>query len=420
MGKLQSYLLYVGPLGLVGFCFIAALIYFWLPRKYFLEASFAFYAFWISMSKMTVFAGLATLMKLTPFVPGLVIFFFILKYRKRKEWLVPSYYWCVPAVFAVSAFLVMRTYDASSAVPLRLTYGFYIYLALLVVQRFTMEDFRHAFVGLAIGYMAYSFVVASGLLLAPYGGFIPGSGRFSSYGSNPNQVAFELMPGVACIVYAFLHGSKGKFILKLFLLAALVCALISALLSGSRQAIFICGALALAPFLTLRSVKYVFLALPLVVLAGFFALRNEEFRASGRIFTFDTTRFEIFMMYYQYGDLFKPFGMLLEGGGFSTLDVEVGQHAHNAFIYTLHAFGFVVGGFHLMVMFRFLMAGLLQRKPPVPWVQAMHRVVLVFLFASFGLCFMGYSPIYPTFTLSFLFCLFGFMAIRFRSPQRLN
>jgi hypothetical protein len=419
MSKLESYLLYVGPLGLIGFCMAAALVYFLLPRHFFLEASFAFYAFWISMSKMTGFTGLATLMKLTPFVPGVILLLFICKYRKHRQWDVPSYYWLTPIVFVLSAFFLMRTYDATSAVPLRLTYGFYVFLSLLVVQRFSVEDFRKAFVGLAMGYAAYSVIVISGLLFAANSGFIVGLGRFASYGSNPNQVAFELIPAVACMVFAFLHASQGKLVFKSFLLAALVCALMSALLSGSRQAIFICSALTLAPFLTLRSVKYVFLALPLVVVAGLFALRNEEFHAAGRIFTFDTTRFEIFMMYYSYGDLFKPFGMLLEAGGFSTLDEAVGQHAHNAFIYSLHAFGFIVSGFHFMMMARFLMAGLLQRKPLVPWVQAMQRIVLAFIFASFALCFFGYSPIYPTFTLSFLFCLFGFMAIRFRQLQRI-
>ncbi|MGB0718529.1 MAG: hypothetical protein ACPGO7_04280 [Alphaproteobacteria bacterium] len=417
MGKLESYLTFLGPLAVIGSGIAAAIFYFLVPKKYYLESSFAFFVFWVSASKLTGFAVMATLMKVTVFVPALLILGYILQNMKGRVARLGPLYWLIPLVFAISSLFVIRTWDASSAVPLRLTYALYWLVALLIVERFHVWDFRRAFIGMSVGYAIYSIIVISGLLFAPNNGFNVGLGRFQSYGNNPNQIAFDLIPAAGLIVYGLINSSKTWLVSRLFLVAALLSSAGAILISGSRQAVFAGAITVVAPFVSLRGLKFGFLILPLAALGGFFAMRVEGFRAGSRLLNLDTTRFQIFQAYWDSGVLFNPLGLLGQNGGMSTVAFEVGQHGHNAILYTAYAFGFVVCLFHLALIARFTLALFLQKFSDVNWFNMIQKMVIFYFLAFCLISLFGLSSVHPTFTPSFLFILFGLMAVRFNKHQ---
>lgn len=334
------------PLPLIGLALVVGIVVLALfPKKYALEASIVLTFAWMNINRFRNLGEIASIAKVTYWVPLLMVIVLSL-FRRTPKRHVPPAAWLYLVTPILGCICVATTNDALFGM---IQFGnmFVMALAALCLYRCIDSEqtlYRFILMGL-LGLMVPLGISVVALFFFRYMSIIPGLGRFAPFGINPSQLVPTLALGVsfsACTVMIFKSP-----VVRVFCVAMIGSCLALLLATGSRQGIVACG-IVLLPFVFTLARRPVALATVAVIALGA-AVWTFGFTAgevsTERLTDFSNTsgRYEIAL---QYLDSFakRPFVGLMGTNDMSVIRDDTASHiTHNSYLGILYTGGLLLG-----------------------------------------------------------------------------
>ncbi len=333
------------------------------------------------------------------FIAYLILAAFMHPGPKRR---LPWYCYALPVLATVSFIYIRNVLDYQVAVILRAQWLMITIAGVLIVRTIRdQKSLRYALEGMALGMFGGVLLTGSQFVVNPSHAFSMGFGRFSPYGSNPNQIG--LLFALTIPISLYLAVTTKSNMTRLGLVMVMGLALIQSALTLSRASMFI-AALPSLPilFLLCRHPGIIILGVVSAYVIGSQTINDlDGFDLEHMATDAVEERFEHALNLLEVVEQRPMFGLLFAKHEHSVHD---DINAHNAYVDLLY-----LGGYSLAVPhFGLFLLG--HYSAWLTWINrraSNYDPLVVSMLMMFSVCvflhgFINGTILYPTYTWAFV------------------
>lgn len=268
----------------------------------------------------------------------------------------------------------------------------------------TMKDLDRILSSIAIGAIASLSIPASSIAIQQGKAFVAGLSRLAPWGAGSNIIGVTLMLAASLSLYMVLKTPNGPR--RLFFLGAFVAGVGFVVITGSRMSVFSLGIISMIMLLPYMKRPGLLLVIGGVVAAGLPFFTSFDEGAGQRLASLDSSgRTEIWAEYFGLS-LRRPLGLMGNTGGELLQDIEIGDHAHNAWIDLLYVGGYPLLFMHLAILIPAIIGAVrfwrYRKMWPTNESRMTARMLCALLFAMFAQSNTNQALLYPTYTWALL------------------
>lgn len=339
MDRIQVYLDIVPLPVILGIGVIGGLVVMLIPASVRFTVFLTGLPLWLALSRFPSLGPVQAISKVTGMFYFAVVAFAAMTYPGPKR-STPGILWLYPLLGFLAIFYVLGAEDRAIAIVLRLQWFFLTLASIMVVRTITTEhQLKRVLAMLTIGTSAATLLAFAAVVKDPAAAFAGGLGRVQPWGANQNHVGPIFILGTPLSLY-FALRLRSQFLRLMSLGVAGICGLMG-LLTASRSVVFpLVGLLGVVGWELRRKPFVVFGAAVVGVLMAVYAGNVVADANVDRLGSLESERFTRWAEYFQVIMEHPIFGIMFETGELAASDVDIGGHAHNAYIDALRVYGF--------------------------------------------------------------------------------